>query len=30
VTTLLRQLGAQPVSTDLVIYYLERQKAAPA
>ena len=27
VTTLLRQLGAQPVSTDLVLYYLELEKA---
>jgi len=26
VTTLLRQLGAQPVSTDLVVYYVERAK----
>jgi len=26
VTTLLRQLGAQPVSTDLVIYYLEKAR----
>jgi uncharacterized damage-inducible protein DinB len=26
VTTLLRQLGAQPVSTDLVLYYAERSK----
>ncbi len=26
VTTLLRQLGAQPVSTDLVVYYAERAK----
>jgi uncharacterized damage-inducible protein DinB len=26
VTTLLRQLGAQPVSTDLVLYYLEKAK----
>jgi uncharacterized damage-inducible protein DinB len=26
VTTLLRQLGAQPVSTDLVLYYLEKTK----
>jgi uncharacterized damage-inducible protein DinB len=28
VTTLLRQLGAQPVSTDLVVYYAERAKTA--
>ena len=27
VTTLLRQLGAQPVSTDLVLYCLEKEKA---
>jgi len=26
VTTLLRQLGAPPVSTDLVLYYLEKSK----
>jgi uncharacterized damage-inducible protein DinB len=26
VTTLLRQLGAQPVSTDLVVYFAERSK----
>lgn len=26
ITTLLRQLGAQPVSTDLVIYYAEKAK----
>ena len=26
VTTLLRQLGAQPVSTDLVLYYAEKAK----
>jgi uncharacterized damage-inducible protein DinB len=26
-TTLLRQLGAQPVSTDLLVYYLEQEKA---
>ncbi|HLY10183.1 MAG TPA: DinB family protein [Planctomycetota bacterium] len=30
VTTLIRQLGAQPVSTDLVLYYLEKEKARPA
>ncbi len=30
VTTLLRQLGAQPVSTDLVLYCLEREKAKKA
>jgi len=28
VTTLLRQLGAQPISTDLVVYYGERAKKA--
>jgi uncharacterized damage-inducible protein DinB len=28
VTTLIRQLGAQPVSTDLVLYYAERAKKA--
>jgi uncharacterized damage-inducible protein DinB len=28
VTTLLRQLGAQPISTDLVLYYAERAKRA--
>ncbi len=28
VTTLLRQLGAQPVSTDLVLYYLDRAKSS--
>lgn len=28
VTTLLRQLGAQPVSTDLVLYYAEKAKKA--
>jgi uncharacterized damage-inducible protein DinB len=28
VTTLLRQLGAQPVSTDLVLYYLEKAKTS--
>ena len=28
VTTLLRQLGAQPVSTDLVVYYAEKAKQA--
>ena len=28
VTTLIRQLGAQPVSTDLVVYYAERAKKA--
>jgi uncharacterized damage-inducible protein DinB len=28
VTTLLRQLGAQPVSTDLVLYYAEKAKTA--
>jgi uncharacterized damage-inducible protein DinB len=28
VTTLLRQLGAQPVSTDLVVYYAEKAKKA--
>jgi uncharacterized damage-inducible protein DinB len=28
ITTLLRQLGAQPVSTDLVVYYLEKAKKA--
>lgn len=30
VTTLLRQLGAQPASTDLVLYYLEKEKAKPS
>jgi uncharacterized damage-inducible protein DinB len=30
VTTLLRQLGAQPVSTDLVLYCLEKEKAKKA
>lgn len=30
VTTLLRQLGAQPVSTDLVLYCLEIEKAKKA
>jgi uncharacterized damage-inducible protein DinB len=30
VTTLLRQLGAQPVSTDLVLYYVEQEKARKA
>ena len=28
VTTLLRQLGAQPISTDLVVYYGEKAKKA--
>jgi uncharacterized damage-inducible protein DinB len=28
ITTLLRQLGAQPVSTDLVLYYLSKAKKA--
>jgi uncharacterized damage-inducible protein DinB len=26
VTTLIRQLGAQPVSSDLVVYYAEKAK----
>jgi len=30
VTTLLRQLGTQPVSTDLLVYYLELEKAKKA
>ena len=30
ITTLLRQLGAQPVSTDLVLYCLEKEKAKKA
>jgi uncharacterized damage-inducible protein DinB len=30
VTTLLRQLGAQPVSTDLILFYRERTAAARA
>jgi uncharacterized damage-inducible protein DinB len=30
VTTMLRQLGASPVSTDLIVFYREREKAAAA
>ncbi len=30
ITTMLRQLGAKPISTDLIVFYRERASAVPA